>query len=196
MSNVENSHPDDAARGVSPRPSSLERIFNAISATACAIGTLWIIAVMLLINSDVLGRAVFDSPVRGVPELVSISIVAIVFLQITHTLRKQRFIRSDVIIDRLMAKMPRVGYVIQAVQNLIGAGLLGTIFYFTINRFYKAWDIDDYIGTEGDFTAPLWPILLIILIGCFGTSLQYFMHAFENLRSALNQEDDEGVADE
>jgi TRAP-type C4-dicarboxylate transport system permease small subunit len=151
---------------------------------------------MLLINSDVVGRAVFNNPVRGVPEIVSISIVAIVFLQITHTLRKQRFIRSDVFIVRLMDKMPRVGFVVQAIQNLIGAGLLGTIFYFTINRFYKAWDIDDYIGTEGDFTAPLWPILLIILIGCLGTSLQYFMHAFENLQNALNKGDGEGAGDE
>jgi TRAP-type C4-dicarboxylate transport system permease small subunit len=196
MSDVENSRRDEAAGGISPRPSPLVRIFNAISATACAIGTLWIIAVMLLINSDVVGRAVFNNPVRGVPEIVSISIVAIVFLQITHTLRKQRFIRSDVFIVRLMDKMPRVGFVVQAIQNLIGAGLLGTIFYFTINRFYKAWDIDDYIGTEGDFTAPLWPILLIILIGCLGTSLQYFMHAFENLQNALNKGDGEGVGDE
>ena len=108
----------------------LDRVFNTISATACGVGTLWIIAVMLLINSDVIGRVLFNTPVRGVPELVSISIVAIVFLQITHTLRKQRFIRSDVIIDRIMDYSPRLGHSVLVIHNLIGAGLLGTIILF------------------------------------------------------------------
>ncbi len=140
---------------------------------------------MLLINSDVFGRAVFSSPVRGVPELVSISIVAIVFLQITHTLRRNRFIKSDVLLSKLMARNERAGLLVQAVQNLIGAALLGTIFFFTVRRFEKAWDIDEYIGTEGDFTAPIWPILAIILIGSLGASLQYMMHAFRDIRCAL-----------
>lgn len=165
----------------------LDRAFNALSALACGIGTILIIAIMLLINTDVFGRVLFNSPVRGVPELVSISIVAIVFLQLTHTLRRGRFIRSDVIIERVMARSPRVGHLVQAVQNLIGAALLGLIFFFSIRRFNRAWEIDEYIGTQGDFTAPVWPVLLIILIGCSGACLQYLMHAGANIKSAFGK---------
>ena len=47
-----------------------------------AIGTLWIFMLMLLISADVLGRELLGTPIRGVTEIISLSIVAIVFLQL------------------------------------------------------------------------------------------------------------------
>ena len=42
---------------------------------------------MVLINSDVIGRNLFNAPILGVPEMTSLSIVGIVFLQLADTLR-------------------------------------------------------------------------------------------------------------
>ena len=42
-------------------------------------GTLLILALLVLINTDIVGRAFFNTPVSGVPEMVRLSIVAIVF---------------------------------------------------------------------------------------------------------------------
>ena len=60
-----------------------------------AIGTLWIFGLMVLIGADVLGRELFNSPIRGVTEIVSLSIVAIVFLQLAHTLWVKRITRNE-----------------------------------------------------------------------------------------------------
>lgn len=159
-------------------------IFDRLSAALNVLGSIWILAVMVLINFDVFGRVLFNEPVSGVPEMVRLSIVGIVFLQITHTLRNRRFIRSDVLIGRLLARKTPPGLLIQAFHHLVGAVLLGIIFYFTIDRFARAWRIDEYVGTEGDFTAPVWPIYLIILIGCAGTFIQFILHFITDLRDA------------
>ena len=49
-----------------------------------ALGTLWIFALVVLLNTDVLGRNFFGKPLLGVPEILSISIVGIVFLQLAQ----------------------------------------------------------------------------------------------------------------
>ena len=51
-----------------------------------SIGTAWVFVLLVIINLDIGGRALFNHPVRGVPEIVALSIVACVFLQIAHTL--------------------------------------------------------------------------------------------------------------
>lgn len=166
----------------SPGTSLPGRIFGGLAASFNLLGSLLILAVMLIINFDVFSRGLFNDPVAGVPEMVRLSIVAIVFLQITQTLRMRRFIRSDVFIGRMLARGTVSGFALQAFHHIVGAVLLGIIFYFTINRFFRAWEIDEYVGTEGDFTAPVWPIYLIILIGCAGTFIQFFIHFVTDLR--------------
>ena len=60
-----------------------------------SLSTVWIFALIFLINADIVGRALFNSPVKGVPELVALSIVGIVYLELATTLRANRFVRSE-----------------------------------------------------------------------------------------------------
>ena len=41
--------------------------------------------------------------------------------------------------------------------------------------FKKAWVRNTYEGTIGDFTAPIWPIKFIILLGCALLMVQIFL---------------------
>jgi hypothetical protein len=52
-----------------------------------------------------------------------------------------------------------------------------------INRplFTKAWRIDEYVGAQGDFMAPVWPVKLIILIGCAAGAIQFLLMAIGSL---------------
>ena len=60
------------------------RIIDFLTKVLYMLGTGLILLLVLLINSDVVGRALFGAPVSGVPEMVSLSIVAIVFLVVTR----------------------------------------------------------------------------------------------------------------
>ena len=49
---------------------------------------------MVLINIDVFSRYLFNAPVTGVPLVITLSIIAIVFLQLAAALRGGRVTRS------------------------------------------------------------------------------------------------------
>lgn len=155
--------------------------FHGLTGLMNGVGTVWIFALVFMVCADVAGRALFNSPITGVPELVALSIVGIVYLELANTLRVRRFIRSDVIIGRLLTSRPRLGHGIQAVHHLIGGGVSGIILWFTFPKFIDAWQSDEYVGTLGDFTAPVWPVKLIIVLGTSALSVQFFIHAWTDV---------------
>ena len=156
-----------------PLPLRLERITGVMN----AIGTVWIFAIMVLVNADIFGSTLFKSPVRGTTELTALSIVGIVFLQLPHTLWAGRVTRSDMFIGIVLTRWPSVGLILQGLFHLVGAGLLGLIFLASLPPFIEAVQIGDYVGAIGDFTAPTWPIKLLILLGSAMTALTFLMLA-------------------
>ena len=47
-----------------------------------SVGTLWVFAIMFFILADIIARSGFNSPLRGVPELVAYSLAGAVFFAI------------------------------------------------------------------------------------------------------------------
>ena len=58
---------------------------------------------------------------------------------------------------------------------------MGLILWGSIPLFLEAYQADFYVGVEGVFTAPVWPIKLIIVIGCAVTLLQFVVFIQRNL---------------
>lgn len=129
------------------------------------LGTLLIVAIMLLIGADVLARNLFNAPISGVPEMVALSIVAIVFLQVPQTLRADRFTRSTAVLDAIRRRAPRVALVMETVFDIAAILLLGALLYASWPLFTQSWEKDTFVGAIGNFTAPVWPVKLIICVG-------------------------------
>ena len=163
-----------------PLPLQFQRLGKVLN----ALGTLWIIALMVLINTDVLGRNLFDAPVRGVTELVALSIVGIVFLQLADTLQTGRFTRADVLLEQLKRTRPVFAARLQALYHLVGAGLMGVILWAAWSPLVESIRIREYVGAIGDFTAPVWPVRLIMLIGLTTTLITFLLLAWLDLRRA------------
>jgi TRAP-type C4-dicarboxylate transport system permease small subunit len=161
-------------------PGNFQRVGRVLN----ALGTLWIIALMLLINADVLGRNLFNAPLRGVTELVALSIVGIVFLQLADTLHSGRFTRADVLLDRLKRRRPAFAARLQALFHGVGAGLMAVILWAAWRPLVEAIRIREYVGAIGDFTAPVWPVRLIMLIGLCATLITFLLLAWADLRRA------------
>lgn len=140
-------------------------------------GTLLIVAVMLLVNADVIGRSFLASPISGVPEMVSMSIVAIVFLQVGQTFRMGRLTRSEAILGTLARRYPRVRSFVELVFCIAAIGIMWQLLSASTPLFVKSWVRGTFEGTIGDFTAPIWPIKLIILIGCVTLIVQLVIAA-------------------
>ena len=158
--------------------------FQRVGRVLNALGTLWIIALMLLINTDVLGRNLFNAPVRGVTELVALSIVGIVFLQLADTLHSGRFTRADVLLQGLKQRRPVAAARLQAVFHLVGAGLMGVILWAAWQPLVESIRIREYVGAIGDFTAPVWPVRLVMLVGLGVTLVTFVLLAWADLARA------------
>ena len=156
--------------------------FQRLTRTLNALGTLWIVALMLLINTDVLGRELLNAPVRGTTELVSLSIVGIVFLQLADTLVSGRMTRADVLLDRLKRTRPALAALLQAIFHAVGAALMGVILWAAWEPLVESIRIQEYVGALGDFTAPVWPVRLIMLVGMVATLITFVLLAWMDLR--------------
>lgn len=159
--------------------------FGYLISVMNSIGTAWVFVLLVIINLDIGGRALFNHPLRGVPEIVALSIVACVFLQIAHTLKVGRLTRSDILISRLEAGHPALKNLVEGVYYLVGAGLMIILFTASYPLFTRAWRIDEYVGAQGDFMAPVWPVKLIILIGCAASAIQFLLMALSSFRSMI-----------
>lgn len=147
-----------------------------------ALGSVLIMVVMLLMCADVLARNMLNAPIHGVAELVAMSIIVIVFLQLASTLRHGRMSRADIFIDHFAEKHPAAGNGLLAIFHLAGACMCLVILYATLPVFMKAWQGNEYIGVEGVFTSPTWPVRLVVIIGTATAAIQYLILVVTHMR--------------
>jgi TRAP-type mannitol/chloroaromatic compound transport system permease small subunit len=175
--------PDDSKGGGGLTPAVRHLLsFEGVLSLLNSIGTLWIFVLMVVISVDVIGRTAFNSPLPGVLELVRLSIVGIVFIQLGHTLRAGRITRADHLITKLQQRWPRFGFGLQGLFDLAGFGIFVVLLQASLPLFQRSWASGEYAGIEGYVTYPIWPVRLIILIGCVCAGLQFLLLAYRDLR--------------
>lgn len=146
----------------------LSRVANGLAITANAMGTLVVLAVVIVLNIDIVARGVFSAPLKGAYEIVQFSVVLIVFLQLPDVVRVDRLTRSDGFLNLLYARKPVLTANLRRIINAVSAIFMGLIAYITFPEFLRMWDTQDYFGIPGLFTLPWWPVKLAI---AFGTAL-------------------------
>ena len=153
----------------------LIQTINALTQGFNVLGSSLIMALMILVVADVVGRNFFGAPVSGVPEIVTLSIVAIVFLQVPQSLREDRIPRSDGLRMMIMERYPRIARGLDTLFDLAGVTVMAVIVWSTWPLLVKAWTRSDFIGAIGEFTAPTWPIKAIIIVGSSALILQFLL---------------------
>jgi len=141
---------------------TLRRGLDHIAMAANICGTLVVLALVIIVNIDVVARGIFSAPFRGSVEVVQFSMVLIVFLQLPDVVRVNRLTRSDGLLSILMRKRPEIADGLSRVINAISAALMALIAYAIWPEFVEAWETSDFFGTPGVFTAPWWPVKLAI----------------------------------
>ncbi|SOE18412.1 TRAP-type mannitol/chloroaromatic compound transport system permease small subunit [Hoeflea halophila] len=149
------------------------RVLNLATQGANIAGTMLIVGLVIMICTDVLGRNLFGTPLPGVPEMVSLSIVAIVFLQVPQALKAGRLTQSDAVITTLRARSPRSANLLEAAFEVLGFLVIATIIYAHWPILMKSITRSEFVGAVGNFTMPTWPAKLMILIGAVLLALQF-----------------------
>lgn len=145
--------------------SGLSKIANALAIASNALGTLVVLALVVVLNVDVVARGVFSAPLKGTYELVQFSVVLIVFLQLADVVRVDRLTRSDGFLNLMQNRRPTLTANLRRTINALSAIFMGLIAYITFPEFLHMWETQDFFGVPGLFTLPWWPVKLVITVG-------------------------------
>ena len=162
-----------------------DRLLGLLTSGGSAVGTVWIVGLMVLINADILGRVLFNAPITGTPELVTLSIIGIVFLQLPDAARRRSLTRSESLMDFVMARAPRTAQAIGGLYELVGLALFGILAWVTFPQAVEAWVRAEFIGNPGLLTVPTWPLLGLIVLGSGLLAAQFAANACRAFRLAL-----------
>lgn len=150
-----------------------------------AVGSILICLIMGLICLEVVLRSAFNISIPAVADVVAVSIVAIVFLQLSAALRSNRMVQAEIFIEKFVPRYPRAGQLLLVVLDLAGALMFGIIAWASKKPLVESWVGNDFFGVVGIFTAPTWPALLIVVIGSVMTCIQYLLKALSNFNKSI-----------
>ena len=151
-------------------------ITRALMITAAVLAFL----LCFLVVADVTGRVVFNSPVKGTPEIVSLSIVIICYLQAGFAIRSGGMLHVDTFVNKLP---PGAQSWLAALGALIGMGFFAVLCYGSLDGAAHAWNSNEFEG-EGALRVPVWPARFVIVLGTALAALSYLLMVLENLAQA------------
>ena len=142
----------------------LHRLSVGAAMIANAAGTLVVLGLVAVVNYDVIARGFFNRPFMGAVEIVQFSLVLIVFLQLPDVIRANRLTRSDGFVLLAEKRWPRFAKLLHVLTNLLAALFMSVAAYAIWPEFIEMWESKDFFGIPGVFTAPWWPVKLVILL--------------------------------
>lgn len=157
-------------------------ILKLANRSCAAIGTTLVVAQMILICCDIAMRTLASQPIAGVPEIVELAIVALVFLQIPNAIATDAFIRSDSLFNSLAGRSPILARILDTAFSLVGAIVMAGIAYGMWFKLTGAIERNLFTGNPGIFTAPIWPALLCIVVGAALGSVNYLARSRDAAR--------------
>ena len=142
-----------------------------------AVGSLWVLLLVILICADSFGRSFFDRPIDGVVELVAVSMAVIVFCQLPDTARIGRLTRSETMLARLQASTALPAVLIVIFFELLGVAVMVGIIVGTWPLLVESFTRGYYIGEHGIFTFPEWPLKALVVLGSAACLLCFLARA-------------------
>jgi len=149
-----------------------------VAIVANAIGTLVVLGLVLVVNYDAIGRGFFNQTFHGAYELVQFSMVLIVFLQLPDVVRVNRLTRSDGFLAIAGNKWPALFVWLDKLINLISCVFMVLVAVAIWPEFLDMLDTRDFFGVPGVFTAPWWPIKLVIFLSAALCSVLFALKLF------------------
>jgi TRAP-type mannitol/chloroaromatic compound transport system permease small subunit len=115
------------------------------------------------------------------------SLIAIVFLQLSDSLFAGRVTRNAAIISRILKSRPKLGRALNASYYVLGAAFMAVVVLYSEPILERSWRTSAYLGNRGDFTLPEWPFKLLIVVGGTMVSIQYLRLAWANLSACFGR---------
>ena len=162
-----------------PALSAVTKLANGIAVSANAVGTLVVLLLVLIVNYDAIARSLFNSPFLGAVEVVQFSMVLIVFLQLPDVIRVGRLTRSDGLLGMLGRRNTAAGKLLSRAIDLFSLTFMAIVAIAIWPEFVDMWESQDFFGIPGVFTAPWWPVKLVIFLSACLCAVHFILHVIK-----------------
>jgi TRAP-type C4-dicarboxylate transport system permease small subunit len=146
-----------------------DRINARLVYVLLAIAALLTFALSFLVVADVIGRVVFNSPVKGTPEIVSMSIVIICFLLAGYSVQSGSMLQADILVGLFGTRGPLISALLSGV---LGAAFFALIVWGSYEPAMHAWTSGEFEG-EGALRIPVWPARFVVMLGALLVTVIY-----------------------
>lgn len=160
----------------------IEKAAGGVAIAANAAGTLVVVLLIAVVNYDIVARGLFNKPFLGAVEVVQFSMVLIVFLQLPDVIRVGRLTRSDGFLNLMRARRPAFGNALSRAIDLFSAIFMIIVAIAMWPEFIEMWESQDFFGVPGVFTAPWWPIKLVIFLSACLCMVHFALHILRPAR--------------
>ena len=150
------------------------RLSDKISKFLMIVAAAWAFGLTFMILADIIGRGAFDSPILGTAEMVTTSIVIIVFLQAGYAIRSRSMLKADFLVSRFPEGVQRV---LLAIGYLLGAAFFMMIITGGWEESVLSYVEGEYEG-EGALQVPSWPARWTVMLGSGLAVINYCVMAY------------------
>jgi TRAP-type C4-dicarboxylate transport system permease small subunit len=165
-----------------------DRINRRLVHVLLAAAALLTFCLSFLVCADVIGRVLFNSPVKGTPEIVSMSIVIVCFLLAGYSVQSGSMLQADILVGVFGRRGP---WISAFLSGVLGAMLFGLIVWGSYEPALHAWTSGEFEG-EGALRVPVWPARFVVMFGSLLVAIIYAAQAV-NAAAAIFQPPDPGA---
>jgi len=161
----------------------LSEIIRRLAVFMVLLGSLGMLASMLICVADVIGTNFFDWPVPGTLEFTESTMVLIVFGALAFTQEKRSHIRVEILYALFR---PAVQSFFDFLTHLIALVFFVLLAWYSFGELSYSWEINE--STMGTIRFPLYPARLLLSAGTVLLILQLALDVIADLRRTVRGE--------
>ena len=158
-----------------------EKILNFLARWLNWLGAAALIASMLIVCINVVGRGFFQSPLKGTVDIASLLGAFIIAGSIAYTQVLKGHIRIGLFVERLPH---RLRYLVESLMSLISLALFALISWQTIlfaNTTHEIGELSEVLKI------PLTPVAWMVSVGCLALTLVLLLDLMKALSKAVGK---------
>lgn len=172
--------PPGGAAPEAPWLSTVDRRLGHVETGFNLIAALSIFALMLLGVWQVVGRSVFNMPVRGYIDLVELSMATFAFLGIAYCQRLGGHVRMEMLLKPMRG---RLLWSAEIFGTLVALVVIAVLVWYGWGHFLRAYQLGD---TTIDVDLPVWPSKLAVPVAFALLWLRLLVQLLGYLRLAID----------
>lgn len=146
----------------------IDKVLGTFASWLNVISAVWLASIAILILFDVVGREAFSAPFHGTNEIVSNSVLSILFLQLPLSILTRSSLRTTIFYGTRGARGKGI---IDASSYFLAGLLFLMIAIGSWANMIEAWEILEQEGS-GIITIPVYPIrTLVVFVSIVGVAV-------------------------